>query len=374
MSWNHDPQDNRFNQDAFGYHDYGTNGHVVNSYPYPTDLDNEDFSDNTGGHNSPPAHSQHHYTPSNGSIGMISSFIGSFSDSSRWNTGGSRFDTGTSRRLSTEWTDPDLGASRFVPTGPRCIFHWNGCQERYAEYSNWVGHVDSHLPPTHPSQPEYRRDFAGMPYSWTCGFPGCQFSIGNQPDHQQLWDRKLEHSFEHLSKGCKPEDMCELDSWMRYYHKRGLCSKSDAMGHIQYPPVHSPYSSGHNEPRRQPKKGNKKPSSYSPLPSGAPLVGPPSQGQQLPSPGATGDHAPPVHEQQFTRPGSYIAPEPMYHQGGQPAYQLAHQPQPGYQPAPYGSSHPPAHPGYDAYAAGHMYPPHGQPMQPVQPYPAYPSY
>ncbi|KAK6353096.1 hypothetical protein TWF696_005086 [Orbilia brochopaga] len=379
MSWNqdygYDPQDSRFS-DGYGHNGYGN---MNNGYPYAAQLDIEGSSE-TQGYAPPPGYQQPQ--PSYPDIfGNLSNVVGSLSGGSssrRWRTSESGF--GTSRGI-TEWTDPDMGASRFVPTGPKCIFHWINCTERFADYNDWVEHVDSHLPPPHPSQPGHRRDFAGMPYSWTCGFPYCGFNIGNQSDHRQMWDDKLGHIFEHLQKGCKPEDNRELDAWMRFYQKLRLCSEADANGHLIAPPTHEPYKSPHNEFRKPPKKQDKKDSRHSPLPPGAPFPAPPPHAQQLPSPGATGNHAPPVHNQQFSPPSMYMAPGPVHHQG-EPTYQLAHQPQPGYQVAPYGSAHPPVYPGFDPYApdhirraftTGHMYPPPAQPVQQVEPYPGYPN-
>ncbi|KAJ6263509.1 hypothetical protein Dda_2073 [Drechslerella dactyloides] len=392
----YDPSDPRYSNPGYGYSDVTNN---AGSY-YPQDLEIDNFSDSASYVSTPavPCKSTRPAPPDPVNVltrvldqagyqngppnNLLSSFADIFSigsSSGRWDSresGG----LGTSRGgVSTEYTDPDMGASRFVPTGPRCIFHWTNCQERFADPAEWSRHVDSHLPPPHPSQPRLRRDFVGMPYDWTCGFPYCGFSIGNEADHERMWDAKIGHIFEyHLSKGAKPEDNRELEAWMRYYQKLHLCSESDATGHINHPPVYQPYYSGKIEPRRN--KRDKKDSRHSPLPPGQPIAPPPPQMQQFPSPGATGDHAPPVHEQQFSRPGSYIAAEFVRHQQ-QPPYQADSQVPPEYQPAPYGPPHPPAYAGHDAYPPGHMhnmypagpmYPPHGQPVQPVEQYPGHP--
>ncbi|EWC47081.1 hypothetical protein DRE_03450 [Drechslerella stenobrocha 248] len=324
-------------------HSYGhgnANGGEAQSYHYAPSLD---ISDSLSDNHDYQAYHQHSH-PDTSMVGIPSYGNGylqeSYHSGASSSSGHPSSSTGyRSRGISTEYTNPDTEFQTFVQTGQRCIFHWKSCPERHSSYNDWKMHADGHLPdPSSRGPQQHRRDFKGMPTSWTCGFPHCRVFI-REDDHQELWERKLGHIFEHL-KSSKPEDNREDINWMEYYLKLRLCNEEDVQSFTLYPPSHAPFLQGVTEPRHQKdKKKGKKDSRLTPEPP----IGPAATGHGQQCPPITANLAPPHGQPVAYQPDLYIYPLPA-------------------------STYPASGVQYDSsvqnpYPAGHIYLAHNQPAQ-----------
>ncbi|KAF3913144.1 hypothetical protein AA313_de0203046 [Arthrobotrys entomopaga] len=266
-------------------HGYNQNGTAQGYYTANLELDDEPSFH-------PPTHDQGHFPFPGGDL-----TLGSISgDGSTTQGSYILYDSAnpSSRGISTNPTHPDdIEDPYFVPHGPRCIFHWHPirCGKKFHEHEDWQEHVESHFPRSrHANQP----DLGDIPRYWNCGLRGCNMAITNAYSNRELWDRKMQHMFDHLRNDkVIPEMMPEDANWMKYYVSRGFCSPDEASGFAKYPPSQGPYVNAYQEFRRLKRLRDKSVSRDAPGELAAPAFGaqaaypqyqPPYQGGPPPPP------------------------------------------------------------------------------------------